>query len=154
MIIIWSASVFSSCLILFQLKYLKGNIYKNTKSFAISDGFAKIFGGIIYTYFGVMKSFLITFFISLAGVAGVYCVQADLIDFQQLHFNYLNITIILTPENVMPCLTMITKFGIAATNLACYSASFTDERIFPSRKRATATAICNIIARSLAVFAP
>jgi len=48
MIIIWAASIFSSYLILFQLKYLKGNIYKNTKSFAISDGFSRVFGGLIY----------------------------------------------------------------------------------------------------------
>ena len=54
----------------------------------------------------------------------------------------------------MPILTMLTKFGIGAAMLTTYSASFGDENIFPSKKRATAIGICNIIARSVTIFAP
>jgi hypothetical protein len=54
----------------------------------------------------------------------------------------------------MPILTMLTKFGSGAAMLTTYSASFGDENIFPSKKRATAIGICNIIARSVTIFAP
>ena len=60
----------------------------------------------------------------------------------------------LSLDNLMPILTMTTKFGSGAALLTTYSASFGDEQIFPSKKRATAIGICNIIARSITVFAP
>lgn len=60
----------------------------------------------------------------------------------------------LTAQNLMPILTMVTKFGIGAAMLTTYSASYGDEHIFPSKKRATAIGICNTIARSVTVFAP
>ena len=99
-----------------------------------------------------MKSFLISFGIALLGGAAIYYVQADSVVALHLHFNYLSLT--LTPEIIMPVLTMITKFGLGAASFTCYSASFCEDRIFPSSKRATATAMCNIIARLLAIFAP
>jgi hypothetical protein len=54
----------------------------------------------------------------------------------------------------MPILTMLTKFGSGAAMLITYSASFGDEQLFPSKKRTTAIGICNIIARSITIFAP
>ena len=35
-----------------------------------------------------------------------------------------------------------------------YQASFSDQRVFPFLKRATATGICNFISRGLTIFAP
>ena len=54
----------------------------------------------------------------------------------------------------MPVLTLITKFGIGAAMLSCYQASYSDQNIFPSQKRASAIGICNIIARSITTLAP
>ena len=54
----------------------------------------------------------------------------------------------------MPHLTMITNFGLGAACVSCYTASYTDDTIFPANKRATAIGICNIVARSLTILAP
>lgn len=35
-----------------------------------------------------------------------------------------------------------------------YQAAFSDQRVFPFAKRATATGICNFIGRGLTIFAP
>lgn len=48
----------------------------------------------------------------------------------------------------------IAKFGIEIGFLSSYFASFTDDRIFPIEKRATAIGICKVVARTLAGTAP
>ena len=54
----------------------------------------------------------------------------------------------------MPQCIFVTKFGIAIAFLSSYFACFTDPRIFPLEKRATAIGICNFIARGLAGISP
>lgn len=49
---------------------------------------------------------------------------------------------------------MVTKFGLGAAMLSCYSACYSDDHIFPLKKRATAIGICNIVARSITILAP
>jgi len=49
---------------------------------------------------------------------------------------------------------MLTKFGLGAAMLSCYSACFSDDKIFPPHKRATAIGMCNIVARFFTIFAP
>ena len=54
----------------------------------------------------------------------------------------------------MPWAIFVAKFGIAFGFLISYMASFSDTRIFPIEKRATAIGICNIIGRSFTATAP
>jgi len=76
----WSTSVFSSYLIVFQLKYLKGNIFQNTNSYAISYALSKIFGGAIYSKYGLKKSLISSYLISLAGGSCIFLIQSKIID--------------------------------------------------------------------------
>merc|ERR1719263_2013236 len=54
----------------------------------------------------------------------------------------------------MPWAIFIAKFGTASGFLISYLASFSDNRIFPIEKRATAIGLCNLIARSITITAP
>ena len=132
------------------MKYLRGNIFDNTNSFAISDALSRVFGGFVYSSYGLKKSFLTSFGIAIIGSIGIYLIQSN----NPIVTNFPYFKSYLTAVNAMPILTMLTKFGIGAAMLTTYSASFGDEHIFPSKKRATAIGICNIIARSVTVFAP
>jgi MFS family permease len=76
MMIIWTTTVFSTYLIMFQLKYLKGNIYENTNSYAISDTVSRIFGGFIYARYGMKRALIVSYTVALMGGAGLYFVQS------------------------------------------------------------------------------
>jgi hypothetical protein len=54
----------------------------------------------------------------------------------------------------MPIMIFMAKFGIEIGFLTSYFASFTDTRIFPIEKRATAIGICKFMARALCGLAP
>jgi hypothetical protein len=54
----------------------------------------------------------------------------------------------------MPWAIFIAKFGTASGFLISYMASFSENRIFPIEKRATAIGLCNLIARSITSIAP
>lgn len=74
MCVIWTMTIFSQYLIMFQLKYLKGNIFDNTNSFALSDAVSRIFGGYVYSTYGVKNSFITAYSIAIAGAVGIYMV--------------------------------------------------------------------------------
>jgi hypothetical protein len=90
------------------------------------------------------------FGIAIVGGIGIYLIQSN--NPVVTEFPYFRSY--LTAANLMPILTMLTKFGSGAAMLTTYTASFGDESVFPSKKRATAIGICNIIARTITVFAP
>jgi MFS family permease len=77
MVFIWTMTIFSSNLIMLQLKYLRGNIFDNTNSFAISDALSRVFGGLVYSTYGIQKSFLTAFGIAIVGGIGIYLVQSN-----------------------------------------------------------------------------
>lgn len=54
----------------------------------------------------------------------------------------------------MPWAIFVAKFGTASGFLISYMASFSDNRIFPVEKRATAIGICNFIGRAVTSLAP
>ena len=74
MMIIWTMTIFSMYLIMFQLKYLKGNIFDNTSSFAMSDAISRVFGGYVYSKYGFKSSFISAYSIAIAGATGIYLV--------------------------------------------------------------------------------
>jgi len=89
------------------------------------------------------------YLISLIGGVAIYIIQSDSIKFEDHYFLHWKIT----AQGLMPAFMMITKFGTGVAMLSCYSACYSDDNIFPADKRATAIGICNIVARSLAIFA-
>lgn len=54
----------------------------------------------------------------------------------------------------MPQCIFLCKFGVAMAFLSSYYASFCDDRIFSSDRRATAIGICNFVARGLTGLSP
>ena len=104
----------------------------------------------MYSIYGLKRSFMVAFAIAIVGGIGIYLIQSN----NPVVTNFPYFSHFLNAHNLMPILTMLTKFGSGAAMLTTYSASFGDEHIFPSKKRATAIGICNIIARSVTVFAP
>lgn len=154
MVIIWTSTIFSSYLIMFQLKYLKGNIFHNTNSYAFSDAISRVFGGLFFANYGLKKSLVLAYTISMVGGLGIYFIQSNYLEYYksypQIAFLIQNVDI----NSLMPRLLMVTKFGIGAASLASYSACFSDDTIFPASKRVTAIGICNIVARALTILAP
>ena len=74
MVFIWTMTIFSSNLIMFQLKYFKGDIFDNTNSFAISDALSRVFGGFVYSNYGLRTSFNCGFSIAILGGIGIYLI--------------------------------------------------------------------------------
>ena len=133
---------------------MKGNIFNNTNSYAFSDAISRIFGGLVYSNYGLKKSLVIAYLIAIIGGIGIYFVQSNYLEYYksypQIAFLIQNVDI----NRLMPRLLMATKFGIGAASLASYSACFSDDTIFPASKRVTAIGICNIVARALTILAP
>ena len=123
MVFIWTMTIFSSNLIMLQLKYLKGNIFDNTNSFAISDALSRVFGGFVYSAYGLQKSFMTAFGIAIVGGIGIYLIQSN----NPVVTNFPYFRYYLTAEKLMPILTMLAKFGSGAATLTTYSASYGDE---------------------------
>ena len=57
-------------------------------------------------------------------------------------------------DRIIPYFTFIAKIGTHLTFSNAYYASFSDQRVFPLLKRATAIGICQFVARGLTIFAP
>jgi len=57
-------------------------------------------------------------------------------------------------DYLVPKLTFMSKFGVLLATFCSYTASFTDETIFPAEKRASAIGTCQMFARFLTILAP
>lgn len=55
---------------------------------------------------------------------------------------------------LVPIIVLFIKIGINVAFLGLYTASFTEDIIFPYYKRATSTGICNFVARTVGIGAP
>ena len=157
MAIMWTAVCFSTYLLHFQLKYLRGDIFANNNYSAISDFIAVLSCGVIYNKFGLKATYHAAFVSGLIGALGILYLEqtygtpstgsasltaAELQYRQNMFYSY------------MPWLCFVAKFGIAMAFLNSYYASFTEENIFPIERRATAIGICNFCARGLTGLAP
>jgi len=128
----WSAVSFCYYMIIFQLKYIPGNIYINSMSSALSEMVANILAGFLYKYLGAKKSFIVCFCVALVGGSLILFMGVD------------NTTWV-------PIFIIFAKGGIAANFVIVYIAS---AEIFPVLFSATALGICNFFARFLTILAP
>ena len=110
---------------------------------------SRLCGGLFFFKYGMKLSFILAYTVALIGGIAIYIIQSESIILEDRYFLGYKIT----PHKLMPCFTMITKFGMGVAMLCCYSACYSDDNIFPADKRATAIGICNIVARSLTIFA-
>ena len=132
MIYMWSAVSFSYFMIIFQLKYIPGNVYVNNMSSSLSEMVANILAGFLYKYLKIKTSLIVCFSVALVGGA---------------------LILFLGVENVhwIPVFITLAKGGIAANFTIIYIAS---SEMFPTLFTATALGICNFFARFLTILAP
>ena len=57
-------------------------------------------------------------------------------------------------NRIIPFFTLTAKIGTHLTFSNAYYASFSDQRVFPILRKATAVGICQFIARGLTIAAP
>ena len=155
MTIMWSAVSFTTYLLHFQLKYLQGSIFINDYYCGLSDTMAVIFGGLIFSRLGLKNTYYFAYAMGLAGGIGILYLELSQIKM---------ISLGLTPAETLlrkaaisakiPYCVLVAKFGIEIGFLTSYFASFTDDRVFPIEKRATAIGTCKFIARGLTALAP
>jgi hypothetical protein len=130
------------------MKYLEGNIFINFYIFGFAGIFAVLIGGVTFTKFGLKKSYLIAFIMSIVGLVGMFIVQIKILKFStdDMREGF--------DEKIMPVLILILKMGIILSFITTTQVSFTDDRIFPSNKRNTSVGTCGMIARSITIVAP
>jgi hypothetical protein len=109
-------------------------------------------GGYIYSRFGLKITYYLSYVLSIVGGTGIFILE-------YIHKVHLDQGTLTDDENHMfhtrmPQCIFLCKFGVAIAFLSSYYASFTDNRIFPNEKRATAIGICNFVGRGLTGFSP
>lgn len=129
---LWTACSFCYYMIMFQMKYLPGNIYVNTYANQFSEIFANVFTGVIYTRFGLKRSFTISYGISVVGSVLIIMFGSAL-------------------KVLMPLFVILAKFGIATAFTLCYIGNVD---VFPTLFSVTAMGICNFFARISTILAP
>ena len=109
-------------------------------------------GGYIYSKFGLKITYYLSYTLSLVGGGGIMCLE-------YIHKIHQDLGTLSNEElnmfhQRMPQCIFLCKYGIAMAFLSSYYASFTDSRIFPNERRATAIGICNFVGRGLTGFSP
>lgn len=144
-------------------KYLSGSIYINYYFDGVSGLIAYTIGKPLYQYLKIKNSFLISNYITLLGAIGIILFESDIISpyfiddmgcppsgfprgsakDRKYHL-----------DKIIPWFTFTAKVGTHITFSNAYYASFSDVRVFPLLKRATAIGICQFVARGLTIFSP
>jgi len=132
MIYMWSAVSFSYYMIIFQLKYIPGNVFINNMTSSLSEMVANILAGFLYKYLRVRVSLIVCFSSALVGGALILFLGVEDVDW-------------------IPVFITFAKGGIAAAFTIIYIAS---AELFPTLFTATALGICNFFARFLTILAP
>lgn len=63
------------------MKYLEGNIFVNFYIFGAAGLIAVLFGGIVYSKFGLRNSFVLSFVLSIIGATGMLVIQTNTMPF-------------------------------------------------------------------------
>lgn len=63
------------------MKYLEGNIFVNFYIFGAAGIIAVLLGGVFFSWYGLKKSFIISFWMSIIGNVGILVIQSKCISF-------------------------------------------------------------------------
>ena len=77
MTVMWSSSSFVSYLLVFMNKYFEGSIFTNNYIEGIAGILAAQIGGHLYAKFGMKKSFIFSFSLSLIGGILIYLLESQ-----------------------------------------------------------------------------
>jgi hypothetical protein len=159
----WSAASFGVYLLMYLNKYLSGSIYLNFYFDGISGVVAYTIGAPLYRYCRIRNAFIISNTIACVGALGLILFESGAIS--PYFIDSLGCPPSDYPEGspkdreyhlkkIIPWFSFTAKVGTAITFSNSFQASFSDQRVFPFIKRATATGICNFVGRGLTVFSP
>lgn len=112
------------------VKYLPGDIYVNTITSNMSQNFAALMGGFIYSRIGIRGSFSLLFSISVIG-------GTLILIFSQ------------SAEYLMPLFVCLAMFGCSGGFTLVYVST---QDVFPAIFCATAIGICNVASRFLTIM--
>lgn len=158
MTIMWSAASCSSYLLNFMNKYLEGTIYQNNYNEQCAALLAVYVGANLYAKLGKKTAFIFAYSLALGGGILIYLLESKSIDVPDILLaqyeggpikRYHKAVAFLIPE-----ITFFAKFGVSLAFLCTYQASFSDQTIFPTEKRATAIGTCQFFARGITILAP
>ena len=166
MTVMWSAVSFSEHMLKFLNKYLEGSIYINSYIDSFAGALANAIGAKLYSKLGMKRMYFLSFSIALIGGFIIYALESG-------HFeppSWYLVTFVdgpLTPKTIklrkialnraidhlVPQIMFIAKFGVNLAFLCTYTASFSNDKIFPASIRTSAIGQCQLIGRMLTVFA-
>lgn len=132
MAIIWALTQSCYYLIIYQLKYFKGDLYTNGIVSAISEVVACITSSFIKEALGLKKSFIFAYTLMLVGQGCVMFISTD-------------------NKNFLAGFILTAKFGVAMAGNLMYLAN---AQIFPVTIVATTIGICNVACRTSSMFSP
>ena len=165
MTVMWSATSFSCNLLTFMNKFLEGSIYTNSYAEGVAGALAALIGGKLYTRLGMRNMYLFSFTLAFIGGLFIYLLESRTLHLPPWYLSlFVDSSIDKAPklakiafkralDSIIPKLTFISKFGIQLAFLSTYTASFSNDRIFPAEKRTSAIGQCQFIGRLLTVLA-
>ena len=134
--IIWAVTSFTYYLIIFKLKSLPGNIFVNSAATSIANALGHLAALCLYKSMKVKRVMTFFFVIQVLGSLPI-CLQFEHGEFYT--------------EIFVPFAVLFVSFGSAGQFCNLYLAHLD---LFPSVFASTTMGVCNIVARSVTIFAP
>ena len=136
MSVIWSVTSFTYYLGKFQLKYVAGNVYRNSVFSSIADTVARPIGYVLYRKTSAKVALIAFFFMQAAGSFPVI--------FSEFAKDYYS-------TYVVPACLFIMNMGTSSTFGSLYMGHMD---LFPVVFSSTTMGLCNVLARFVTIFAP
>lgn len=129
---LWIASSFNLYLVTYELKYIPGNIFKNSLITSLSDVPFTLIGGFIYHRFGIRIILTLAFTMAIAGSLSIIFASEG-------------------NDSIVPFMLTFARDGVKVTFDICYLAN---SLLFPAIFAGTAFGICNIGAKTATILSP
>jgi hypothetical protein len=144
MTVMWSVGGFGTFLMNFLNKSLEGTIFENSYVEIAATGTAAILASRVYAYLGMRWCFALSYIMCMIGGLLVYAAESNRLD---VHFVAASIGFHVTSKKeamdiLVPQFIFLSKLGINMAYMSTYTASFSDETLFPANLRATAIGQC------------
>ena len=144
MTVMWSVGGFGTFLLNFLNKTLEGTIYENSYVEVAATGTAAILASRVYAVLGMRSCFILSYSMCMVGGLLVYTAEANKLDVR-FAAQWIGFHVASQKEAMdilVPQFIFLSKLGINMAYLSTYTASFSDETLFPASLRATAIGQC------------
>jgi hypothetical protein len=155
MTVMWCAVSFSCHMLTFLNKFLEGTIYRNSYIDGFAGALASFIGTHAYLKLGMRRMFIISFSLAIMGGLMIYSLEARKVQMPTWYLESFidghitdktpklrKLAMTRAIDHLVPQLTFIAKFGVHMAFLCTYTASFSNDKIFPSSIRTSAIGQC------------